>query len=204
MTPTAARALASRLAPDQPERALRAAQAIEAPWFRCQALSQVARYWPDEKYDRVLKEAVRAADSQDQVFNQVAVSAWPIRAYLERGNAPPAEKLLAKGTAASRTIENMGSRSEALFSIFQASKPFAVKLWQPVFWALVEAAEPALSWRQLRNLKNAVAMVASDNLDLAHQALEKLVEPKNLSTVRRYLDNPFKVQPRPYFWIQGN
>ena len=204
MTPTAARNLANQIAPDQPERALSVARAIDAPWFRCQALSQVARYWPDEKYDPILKEAVRAADSQDQVYNQVAVSAWPIRAYLERGNAPPAKKLLAKGAQASRAIENMGSRSEALFAIFQASKPFAIDLWQPIFWALVEAAEPALSWRQLRNLKNAVAMVASDNPGLAQQALEKLVEPKNLSTVRRYLDNPLNVQPRPYFWIQGS
>lgn len=204
MTSTAARTLASRFAPDQPERALSVARAIEAPWFRCQALSQVARYWPDEKYHRILKEAVRAADLQDQVFNQVAVSAWPIRAYLERGDAPRAKKLLVKGTQASRAIDNMGSRSEALFSIFQAAKPFAIDLWQPVFWALVEAAEPALSWRQLRNLKYAVAMVASDNPCLAHQVLEKLVEPKNLSTVRRYLDTPLNIQPRPYFWIQGS
>ena len=203
MTPTAARNLANQIASTQPERALSVARAIEAPWFRCQALSQVARYWPDEKYDRILKEAVRAAESQDQVYNQVAVSAWPIRAYLERGNAPPAKKLLAKGTQAAHAIENMGSRSEALFAIFQAAKPFAIDLWQPIFWALVEAAEPALSWRQLRNLKNAVAMVALDNPGLAQQVIEKLVEPKNLSTVRRYLDNPFNVQPRPYFWIQG-
>ena len=47
-------------------------------------------------------------------------------------------------------------------------------------------------------------MVASDNPDLAHQAIEKLVEPKNLSTVGRYLDNPLNIQPRPYFWIEGN
>ena len=199
MTPTAARTLADRLASDQPEQALLVARAIEAPWFRCQALSHVARYWPDERYDRILEEAVRAADAQDQVFNRVAVSAWPIRAYLERGNAPPAKKLLATCTQASSAIENMGSRSEALFALFQASKPFAIDLWQPVFWALVDAAEPALSWRQLRNLKNAVAMVVPDNPGLARQTLEKLFEPKNLSTVRRYLDAPIDIAPRPYF-----
>ena len=204
MTPTAARTLANRLAPDEPDHALRVARAIEAPWFRCQALSHVARYWPDENYDRFLKEAMRAADSQDQVFNQVAVSAWPIRAYLERGNAPPAKKLLAKGTSATGLIENMGSRSEALFGIFQASKPSAINLWQPIFWALVEAAEPALSWRQRRNLKHAVAMVASNNPELVYQALEKLSEPKNLSAVRRCLESPIILEPRPYFWIEGS
>ena len=204
MTPTAARTLANRLASDQPERALSVARAIEAPWFRCQALSHVARYWPDEKYDPILEEAVRAADAQDQVFNRVAVSAWPIRAYLERGNAPPAQKLLAACTHAASAIENMGSRSQALFAIFQAAKPFAIDLWQPVFRAVVEAAEPALSWRQLRNLKNAVAMVVSDNPELAHQTLEILSDPKNLSPVRRYLDTPITAEPRPYFWIEDS
>jgi hypothetical protein len=97
----------------------------------------------------------------------------------------------------------MGSRSEALFEIFQASKPFAIALWQPVFWALVDAAEPALSWRQRRNLKSAVAMVASHNPELAHQTLEKLSEPKNLSAVTRCLVAPINIEPRPYFWIEG-
>lgn len=203
MNPTAARSLANRLAADRPEQALTIARAIDAPWFRCQALSQVARYWPDGNYDQILAEAVRAADAQDQVFHQVAVSAWPIRAYLERGNMPPAKKLLVKGIQASGTIENMGSRSEALFSIFQASKPFSDDLWQPVFVALVEAAEPALSWRQLRNLKSAVAMVNGDNPALAGRSLNKLSEHRNLSTIRRYLDKGIVAEPRAYFWIEG-
>jgi len=98
----------------------------------------------------------------------------------------------------------MGSRSEALFSIFQASKPFFPDLWQPVFAALVEAAEPVLSWRQLRNLKSAVAMVAGSNPDLARRSLDKLSDPKNLSTVRRYLDEAIFAEPRPFFWIEGH
>jgi len=203
MNPTAARSLANRLAAEQPEQALKIARSIDASWFRCQALSQVARYWPDESYDKILVEAVRAADAQDQVFNQIAVSAWPIRAYLERGNMPPAQKLLAKCIQAAGAIENMGSHSEALFSIFQASKPFSPDLWQPVFAALVEAAEPVLSWRQLRNLKSAVAMVAGSNPDLARRSLDKLSDPKNLSTVRRYLDEAIFAEPRPFFWIEG-
>jgi hypothetical protein len=203
MTPTAARDLSTRLAPDQPERALNVARAIEAPWFRCQALAWVARYWPDEKYDRLLQEAMRAGDLQDDVFKQVAVSAWPIRAYLERGNPSPAQKLLAKYTRAASAIENMGSRSEALFTLFQSSKPFALDLWQPVFWALVDAAEPAISWRQGRNLRDVVAMVRSDNLELVQQAFQKLSDEKNLSKIRRYLDKPSHAEPRPFFWLES-
>ncbi|MGJ4915224.1 hypothetical protein ACQR10_09795 [Bradyrhizobium sp. HKCCYLRH2060] len=199
LTPTKARDLAIRLASARPDEALSVARGIEAPWFRCQALSHVARHWPDERYSRLLEEAILAADCQEDIFNRVAVSAWPIRAYLERGNGPPAKELLIKYVAASGAIENMGSRSEALFSIFQASKPFDTGLWRPVFWALVAAAEPALSWRQLRNLRDAVAIVASDHDELVHQVFEKLSEPKNLSTVRRYLGQHTRQQPRSYF-----
>jgi len=199
LTPTSARDIAIRLASVRPDEALSVAKGIEAPWFRCQALSHVARHWPDKMYSRLLEEAILAADCQEDVFKRVAVSAWPIRAYLERGNPTPAKELLTKYVAASGAIENMGSRSEALFSLFQASKPFDNGLWQPVFWALVAAAEPALSWRQLRNLRNAVAMVASDNGELVQQAIETLSEPKNLSTVRRYFDKQIRQQPRPYF-----
>jgi hypothetical protein len=39
----------------------------------------------------------------------------------------------------------MGSRSEARFMVFQAAKPFAADLWEPAFWAVVEAAEPLLA-----------------------------------------------------------
>jgi len=204
MRPTAARSLANRLASEQPEEALNVARQIEASWFRCQALSHVARYWPDENYDSILKEAVAAADGQDQVYNRVAVSAWPIRAYLERGNARPAKSLLIRGINAVQSIENMGSRSEALFSIFQAAKPFDIGLWHPVLVALIEASEPALSWRQLRNLKNAVAMAAASNPEIARQSLEKLADPKNLSTVQRYLDEGITAEPRPYFWVDGH
>lgn len=202
MNPTAARSLANQLASERPQEALNVARSITAPWFRCQALAQVARYWPDETYVRILKEAVDAADQQDQIYNQVAVSAWPIRAYLERENSASAKPLLSKGISAVRSITNMGSRSEALFSIFQAAKPFDVDLWQPVFFALVEASEPALAWRQLRNLKNAVAMVATSNSDIARQSLKKLTDAKNISTVNRYLDEGVTIQPRPYFWIE--
>ena len=98
----------------------------------------------------------------------------------------------------------MGSRSEALFSIFQAAKPFDIGLWRPVLVALIEASEPALSWRQLRNLKNAVAMAAASNPEVARQSLEKLADPKNLSAVQRYLNEGITAEPRPYFWVDGH
>lgn len=204
MTATAQRTLASRLASDQPERALSVARGIEAPWFRCQALSEVARYWPDQKYDHILTEAVRAADMQDEVYKQDAVSAWPIRAYLERNNVGPARVLLTKYIRASASIANMGSRSEALLLVFEAAKPFADSLWQPVFDALVAASEPSLSWRQGRALKYAAEMSVSDNRKLLQQAMQRLSDEKHLAALRSLLHSERRAQslPRSFFWSE--
>lgn len=124
LAPTRDREIAHSLSGSEPDKALSVARKIEDAWFRCQALSQVARYWPDPDYQRLLKEAVQAGDSQNDAFKQMTVSAWPIRAYLERGSAAPAKSLLERCTSAATRIENMGSRSEALFMGLSGGKAF--------------------------------------------------------------------------------
>lgn len=195
------RQLAHSLSGTEPEKALAVARKINDAWFRCQALSQVARYWPDGDYHRLLKEALKAAHSQDDVYKQVAVSAWPTRAYLERGSPSSAKNIVEKCAGAASSIGNMGSRSEALFMVFQAVKPGAPDLWKPAFWALVKATEPALSWRQRRNIRYAIAMLAGDDSQLAQSALSKLTDEKTISAIKRDVENNLRLQPRPFFWV---
>lgn len=145
VTPTGQRQLATELTASDPKKALSVARAIEDPWFKCQALAHVARYWPGDEYKQFLREANSASDSQDNWYKRVTVSAWPIRAYLERGDTAAAKRLLERYTAEARNIKNMGGRSEALLMLFQAAKPYDPSLWLPVFDALVDATEPALA-----------------------------------------------------------
>jgi len=200
LTPTGQRHLSNKLAGTDPEQALAVARGIKEPWFRCQALSQVARYWPGDA-KCLLEEAVEAADLQDDTYKRVTVSAWPIRAYLERGSPSPAKSLLEKYTPATSNIENMGGRSQALLMLFQAARPFAADLWKPVFWALVDAAEPALAWRQLRNLRLAMAMVAADKPQLVQKALEQLSDERTISAIKRDFEAGKHAEPRPFFWL---
>jgi hypothetical protein len=95
----------------------------------------------------------------------------------------------------------MGGRSEALFALFQSARPYDERLWRSVFLALVDAAEPALSWRQLRNLREALAMVIADSPELADAALQKVKYPKNLNAIRKQVDGTLRVEakPRDYF-----
>lgn len=201
LTPTGQRQLAISLAASDPKRAVAAARAIQDPWFRCQALAYVARYWPGDDYQRFLDEANKAAEAQDNWYKRVTVSAWPIRAYLERGSQAPAKSLLERFTAEASNIENMGGRSEALMMLFEAAKPFNGSLWGPVFRALVQATEPTLAWRQVRNLRNAVAMVASDNPQLVKETMRRLSDEKTVAAIKRDVDNNKSAEPRPFFWL---
>lgn len=201
LTPTGQRQLAIDLAATDPMKAVSVARAIDDPWFKCQALAYVARYWPGNDYEQFLREASKASDSQDNWYKRVTVSAWPIRAYLERGNPAPAKRLLERYTEEARNIENMGGRSEALLMLFQATEPFGRSLWEPVFHALVKATEPALAWRQMRNIRNAIAMIAADNLGLVQDAVKRLKDDKTAAAIRRDLESGKAAEPRPFFWL---
>ena len=202
LTPTKARELSHKLAGSDHEQALSVARDIKDPWFRCQALSQVARYWPRVNYSPLITQAVKAADSQTDIYKSVTVSAWPIRACLERENPEKANCLLERYTPAATQIENMGSRSESLFMLFQAAKPFAASLWKPVFCALVEATEPALAWRQGRNIRWAAAMVSRDNPELVLETLHRLSDERTITAINRDLQNRKYAEPRPFFWLR--
>ncbi len=98
-------------------------------------------------------------------------------------------------------IDNMGGRSEALLMLLQAAKPFGHKLWEPVFWALVQATEPSLAWRQLRNIRNAAAMVAADNPSLVQEAISRISDEKIVAALRRDVENGKSAEPRQFFWV---
>ena len=165
-------------------------------------MAYVGRYWPESDFGRFLREATKAAESQDNWYKRVTVSAWPIRAYLERDCSPPAQKLLERCIKEVTSIENLGGRSEALTMVFQAAKPFDRSLWEPVFWALVKATEPAIAWRQLRNLRLTAAMVASDHPDLLQKGVESLSDEKIVAAIKRDVENHKSAEPRPFFWLE--
>ena len=85
--------------------------------------------------------------------------------------------------------------------LFQAAQPFDQDLWEPVFHALVKATEPALAWRQTRNIRNAIAMVAADNPTLVQEAIKRLTNDKTVAAINRDIDNRKTAEPRTFFWL---
>lgn len=199
-TPTGQRERSIRLGTSDPKQAVAIARVIDDPWFRCQSLAYAGRYWPGDDYESLLTEAVKAAESQDNWYKRVSVSAWPIRAYLERDCSIPAKRLLEQYAAKAINIENMGGRSEALMMLFHAAKPFDQGLWEPVLWYLVRATEPAIAWRQVRNIRSALAMVSADVPSLVHEVTKRLTDEKIITQIKRDVDKGKTAEPRAFFW----
>src|SRR5437764_4345349 len=77
---TQQRDYSANLAKQQPDRALQVARGIEDPWFRCQALSHVARYLVSEaERNDVLTEAFLAGSKLSEPNRVATVSAWPLK-----------------------------------------------------------------------------------------------------------------------------
>lgn len=75
------RASVRKLSEDDPAEALNLARQIQHPWYRCQALSNVAEHCADRAAKLlILQEALEAARSQSEPNRVVVVSAWPLSA----------------------------------------------------------------------------------------------------------------------------
>ncbi len=190
------------LATRDPDRARAAARTMTDPWFGCQAFAWVARYWPGADFEAIVDEGVELSRHSDDPYVESAVAAWPIRALLERQSPAKAEALVSRAIGTSSSIANFGSRSESLFKLYQATRPFDPHLWQPVLRALVAASHPALNWRQRRNLRDAILMMATDEPELASSISRSLPDERLRRVAEKAtLASPsMKRLPRPFFW----
>jgi len=107
---------AAELAKQQPEPALHLARAIEDPWFRCQALSHVARYLASEaERSAVLTEAFLAGSKLGEPNRVTTVSAWPLKVLAITGQSAPLEIETERLLAIIATESSPVRRADALY-----------------------------------------------------------------------------------------
>lgn len=181
--------------------ALQAARAENTTFGQCQAMAWVARYVRDQRnvMSTALAAAAVAARDEDY-YNAVFPLAWPIRALLERGETVAAEDLLKQALRSAKSITPASSQSAALFLIFQAAMYGNDRLWEVPYTALIKASLPAEHWRQSRNIRDAICIVASVDYHFAKQAAEQLTDAKLSAAVLDLLSKGKKQPPRPFFW----
>ena len=200
MNATRQRDTAGRLAPTDPTRALATARAISDPWFACQALAWVARFAPEDQFISIIKESLRVCRAEVDPYRVVAPAAWPIRAIVERNHLELLPSVIPALLRRAEDIEILSSRSEALFLLFQAVFPAGRVNWFPVLESLRGASTPLISWRQRRNLGDAILMVWGEDKSLAQEILRALEDVKLKKKVEKLLATSEPVVPRAFFW----
>ncbi len=181
--------------------ALSVAHAEKSHRGQCQAMAWIARYVRDQRHVVRTAEAAAVAASQDEdQYSAVFPLAWPICALLERKEPRAALLMLSDALSKAKAITPASSQSEALFLLFQAAMHGGDRMWEEPFTALLKSGLPAEHWRQRRNIRDAICMVASIDFTFANQAALDLLDEKLKTNVLELLDSGKKQTPRPFFW----
>jgi hypothetical protein len=159
MTPTRYRDQVAQLAKTDAAKAAAIAEKISDPWFQAQAWAHVARYAqrPLQYSRKSVKSAARGKDN----YQRSAVRAWEIAALAERGYEMQARRSLSEAVELARTVEQAGSRSEALLVLFQAA--FKISNEDARRTAeVIQAASSSSHWRSKRARKDVELMLNGD------------------------------------------
>jgi hypothetical protein len=180
--------------------ALAAARDIEDPWYACQALATVARFAPEDRVEAIASEALAAAREAKDPYRLVGSGAWPVRALVERQRLSALDPTVTELLRHSLRIESPASRSEALFLLFEAVFPAGIQHWRPVLDELFRSSDPVVHWRQRRNLRDAMIIVAGEDPALAEELSQGLHDDKLSRQIGSRLREAERHGPRQFFW----
>ncbi len=200
MSATEERDEAAGLAPTSTTKALALARQISDPWFRCQALADVARYASTELVSPIAHEAISTALQQEDAYKAVAASAWPVRALLERNQTELLPLLLNELVKRARSINHPVRRLEALFLMWQAAFPFIHSETDEVFQEFIRACGSAHSWKAGARLEEAIHILASRDPSGAAEFAQGMRDGKYKRRSLKRLSESAHQQPRTFFW----
>jgi hypothetical protein len=202
LTPTHLRDQACDLACQDTESALQVARQIDDPWFRCQALAWIGRFASEDKRITILDEAINVSRAIEDPYRSVAVSAWPLRAFIELGETAKANTLWLGILGKSDNIENPVSRSDALFLLWQSVFDWESAVRQEVQQRLLASCRDAKSWKSPDTLKLAAFIRASESQEAAIDFVRKMPEGKAKRSALSRIEAGEQYGPRPFFWIR--
>jgi hypothetical protein len=199
MSNTTDRDLACRTAPRDTDRALHFARRIPDPWFRTQALACVARWAPDKQVEPLVREALRTALECDQAFGTAMVTAWPLRALIERERLAAARRALVRVLGIIPTVEPLGSRAEALDTLWHAIFPGGVQFRRLLLGA-IDSCAPDAHWRAKRLYVDIVSTLAKEDGAAAELVLAQMPQGAAKRKAAKVFGEGKSISPRPFFW----
>jgi len=148
----------------------------------------------------VAHEALKAACAGKDTYQQVASSAWAIRALAERGRNKKAAEAVPALVSLSAEISPPVSRLTALFLLWQSVWPLDRTVRLQVLNPLVSACQTTVSWQAGYTLRDVVRMLASEDPGEARRILEQMPEGKHKRQAQRQLEGGQTMTPRSFFW----
>jgi hypothetical protein len=192
------RDLVSKLAASEPIEALEVARSIHEPWYRCQALAQVAWHLKDRKqFETVTHEALKAAYEQDEPNRIVSVASWPVRAMVARGDRrleSTVDGLLHK----IQLEPNPVRRGDALLMLFEAVY-YESRLRDLVLDALLRTCEEMNSWKRPIIMSDIALVLAQDDLERADKIVDMIGEGRKSRQARRAIAEGKWLGPHEFF-----
>ncbi len=153
------------IAYEEPAKAYELARTIKNPWYACQALACVGRFWPHRDFKKIIAESIQVGSLEEDPYIVAASAAWPVGALMERDLYPQAEATLLSALRTCRSISHPSSHAQATFLLFQAVKHFELSLWIAPLDALACPESRCSHWRQKRNLRDAIAMLRHGDIE---------------------------------------
>ncbi|MDB5603005.1 MAG: hypothetical protein JWN71_5049 [Xanthobacteraceae bacterium] len=180
------RGVACSLAPTQPERAFAIAATIPDGWYRCQAMTAIARAAPEPLSEKAFAAARAAAAAGEDTYQQAAVLAGTLYSAIECRRPALATAIFHDILKMVPNIEPMGSRAAALSwlwtTVHRAGTP---DMRQTVIDLTVAHCHPDRSWRAVRLYRQIVANLAWDRPDAAEKLIAAMPHGKARARVTR-------------------
>ena len=197
MSPTSQRDKVAKLAKQDPAAALDLARVISDPWFKAQALANVARHTHADPLPSAC-EAKVAADCCSDSFKRTAVRAWEIAALAEREQLSEAREALLASVKQAALVTPAGSQAEALTLLLEASTRIGIKETRLVSEKLLALFVNEPHWRCVRAVKQATAILTKMDVKVAQQYVDSIGDPKIKSACQKEIEKGGAV-PRPFF-----
>ena len=180
-----------------------AARSVPSPWDRAQALAWVARYADPEHTIKYVTEALKAADSCEDPFQQVGSACWPLRALIELRRDTEAERVWRGLLLKAGTVEPMASRAEAWLLLWQAVFPAGSQARDAAWTAILSSCPPDSHWRASRLYRTVLAQAAS--IDQPAAATMCTTMPAGRTRDKAITDRKRGLShgARDFFWTAG-
>lgn len=179
--------------------ALNLAREIPDAWFRAQALAAAARWIDDAQVEAVASEALAAAGDCCDDYQRAAVSAWPIRALLERGRLSVATDALDVARRRALAALPAASRAESLFGLLEAAWSLGPATRRQLVEDIAATHEHDQFWRVSRCLIDALAMMRATEPDMVAQIANRISDDRVRTKALRILHERGPCAPRSYF-----